>query len=371
MRAPSLIASVAVAGAAVALGALALVLSPGGLAEAAPADPNLRRILAPLPASRLSDYGLFTDASATRPSPGLIAYDLAVPLFSDYALKERYLYVPAGTKSVLEPDGSISFPTGTVLVKTFSLPADLRRPGESFRRIETRLLIRKTQGWVASTYLWDPDGHDAALSEVGAQIPHTFVDQSGASRSFTYAVPNRNQCKACHSLDGKLIPLGARARNLDHPLPTGEGEAENQLARWVRLGVLDRAPIRPPERPTLERRARAYLDVNCAHCHNPRGPANNSGLDLSFEQTEPEHLGFGKRPVAAGRGSADLLFDIDPGHPERSILLHRMASTDPAVMMPELGRALVHDEGVALIRDWISSLGPPPPTSEVQTGVKK
>jgi len=36
--------------------------------------------------------------------------------------------------------------------------------------------------------------------------------------------------------------------------------------------------------------------------------------------------------------------------------LHRMNSTEPAVMMPELGRKMIHKEGVALIRSWIASL---------------
>ena len=106
----------------------------------------------------------------------------------------------------------------------------------------------------------------------------------------------------------------------------------------------------------LEQRARAYLDVNCAHCHNPAGPAHTSGLDLSWSQSDPALWGVRKRPVAAGRGSAGFEFAIDPGQPERSILLHRMQSTDPGVMMPELGRQLVDDRAVQLMRDWIASM---------------
>jgi hypothetical protein len=106
----------------------------------------------------------------------------------------------------------------------------------------------------------------------------------------------------------------------------------------------------------LAERARAYLDVNCAHCHNPAGPAHASGLDLRWSQTDPALWGVMKRPVAAGRGSAGFEFAIEPGHPERSILLHRMASTDPGVMMPELGRQLVDERAVALMRDWIAGM---------------
>ena len=67
-------------------------------------------------------------------------------------------------------------------------------------------------------------------------------------------------------------------------------------------------------------------------------------------------LGVGKRPVAAGRGSGGLEVSIAPGHPEQSILVHRMESTEPGVMMPELGRSLRHEEGLKLIRDYVASL---------------
>ncbi|MGQ0531305.1 MAG: hypothetical protein ACT4OF_01265 [Caulobacteraceae bacterium] len=96
--------------------------------------------------------------------------------------------------------------------------------------------------------------------------------------------------------------------------------------------------------------------MNCAHCHNPQGPAHTSGLDLRWSQTDPAQWGVLKRPVAAGRGSVGFAFDIEPGHPERSILLYRMRSTDPSVMMPELGRQLVDERAAALIEQWIAGM---------------
>ena len=100
-------------------------------------------------------------------------------------------------------------------------------------------------------------------------------------------------------------------------------------------------------------RARAYLEVNCAHCHNPAGAASNSGLFLEAAQRDVTARGIGKPPVAAGRGSGGRLVDIAPGRPDESILLHRMTSTEPGVAMPELGRALPHDEALAMLRTWI------------------
>jgi hypothetical protein len=103
-------------------------------------------------------------------------------------------------------------------------------------------------------------------------------------------------------------------------------------------------------------RARAYLDVNCSHCHSPTGPANTTALDLRSANADLRRLGECKPPVAAGRGTGDRLFDIVPGKPDESILLYRMTSSEPGVMMPEMGRNTTHQEGVELIRAWIASM---------------
>jgi hypothetical protein len=109
----------------------------------------------------------------------------------------------------------------------------------------------------------------------------------------------------------------------------------------------------PGARDALDHRARSYLDVNCGHCHNPRGAADTSGLFLDMRESDPRRLGLCKPPVAAGRGSGGLAYSLLPGQPDASILSYRMRSTELDVMMPELGRTTVHREGVALIDDWI------------------
>lgn len=104
------------------------------------------------------------------------------------------------------------------------------------------------------------------------------------------------------------------------------------------------------------RRARAWLEINCASCHNPRGPARTSGLFLEYDQLEPTALGVCKPPVAAGRGSGGRAYGIVPGDPDASILTFRIESTELDIKMPELGRNLVDAEGVALIRAWIAAM---------------
>ncbi|MDX2235697.1 MAG: SO2930 family diheme c-type cytochrome [Hyphomonadaceae bacterium] len=335
---------------ALAAAALALLVGAAPQARGARADgegPNLSALLADAPSPLLSAYGLFRDPAAQAPNTGVTAYDVATPLFSDGALKRRFVYLPPGAQAVAAGEDVLDFPVGATLVKTFAFPADLRAPDDAVRLIETRLLIRRRDGWASAVYLWDADGREARLHVAGARVPVTTIDADGAARTIDYSVPNKNQCKGCHAVDGALAPIGPRPRHLD----TGD-----QLARWAAAGLVDAPLPRTPRPATLDAAARAYLDVNCAHCHNPRGPAGNSGLDLRFEQDDPARWGVNKRPVAAGRASGGHAFAIAPGAPDRSILLHRMESDDPGVMMPELGRTIVDREGVELVRRWIAAM---------------
>jgi uncharacterized repeat protein (TIGR03806 family) len=299
--------------------------------------------------AHLSDFGLFGDLRARTPAARLMRYDLETALFSDYAEKERYLYLPEGAQARYDPDKAFDLPVGAALVKTFGY-----RANGVFKPLETRLLLHRASGWVALPYVWNAAGTDADLKRAGTRIPVTFTDPSGTQRSISYAVPNQNQCKDCHALGGRVTPIGVKARYLNH---------NGQLEKLLAAGMLDRLP---PDAPRIARwddraapvedRARAYLEINCAHCHNPAGAASNSGLFLDWHQRDPGALGILKRPVAAGRGSGDRDFAIQPGAPDASILIYRMESTDPGIAMPELGRATVHKEGLALVREWIAEM---------------
>ncbi|ATY32789.1 SO2930 family diheme c-type cytochrome [Sphingomonas psychrotolerans] len=299
--------------------------------------------------TKLSDYGFFTDLAGEVPAARVIAYDLETPLFSDYAAKHRYLYVPAGLKARYAEDAAFDLPVGSAIIKTFGY-----RQAGKFKPLETRLLLRRARGWVALPYVWNTEGTDALLKRAGTRIPVEFTDPAGKPRSISYAVPNQNQCKDCHALSGAIAPIGVKARYLNH---------KGQLEKLLAAGMLDRLPADAPhiarwdDPPAkLEDRARAYLEINCAHCHNPAGAASNSGLFLDWRRNDPTALGIRKRPVAAGRGSGGREFAIQPGDPDASILIYRMESVDPGIAMPELGRATVHAEGVKLLREWIESM---------------
>lgn len=333
--------------AAVAAGlALASASPPPAVSDAA--------LMADEPAPTLADYGLFLDAGATRPTARVIGYGLNTELFSDHADKARFIYVPPGETISYRPEGVLAFPVGSALIKHFGFT----RADGTLDLIETRLLVHRADGWKAWPYVWNEGDSEAVLMKAGARLPVAGEDAKGLPLALDWKVPNINQCKGCHALGDELMPIGPKARNLN-----GVHDGENNLARLTRLGLLAGVPAHPPVMPdwrdgsaSLEGRARAYLDVNCGHCHNPVGPASNSGLFLTWKTPPGPALGIGKAPVAAGRGSGGRMVSIEPGMPNASILLYRMDSVEPGVMMPELGRTQRHEEAVALVRAWIEEM---------------
>ena len=325
---------------------------------------DMARLMSDTPAQTLQGYGLFEDARGWRPARGVTPYALNTPLFSDYAEKRRYVFLPPGAAMTYRDRGVMDIPVGGALIKTFGYRRDQRDASEQARPVETRLLIHRSSGWAALTYVWNAEGTEAVLKRAGASLKVGFVDTNGVPRAIDYVVPNVNQCKQCHSVDGRLSPIGPKARNLNGAYDYGSG-VENQLDHLAKAGLLKAAPAtasiaRTPVWDDLaepvDGRARAYLDINCGHCHSRAGFASNSGLFLELEETDMSAFGVGKRPVAAGRASGGLEFAIAPGDPDHSIIVHRMASTEPGVMMPQLGRSVPHAEGLALVRAYIAQM---------------
>jgi uncharacterized repeat protein (TIGR03806 family) len=334
--------------------AAALLAAALLVASAAPPAVNDAVLAGAAAPTSLAETGLFLDDGAARPNARVIPYGLATPLFSDHADKARFLYVPEGKTARYAGEGLLDIPVGSVLIKHFGFA----RADGSLDLIETRLLVHQADGWKAWPYVWNADDSAATLKRAGARIAVTGHDGAGKPIALDWQVPNVNQCKGCHASGSALVPIGPKARNLNHDF-----QGENNLARLSRLGLVNGVPENAPRLPdwkdageTFEHRARAYLDVNCGHCHKPDGPASNSGLFLTWETPVGPHIGIGKGPVAAGRGSGGRMVSIDPGHPDRSILVYRMESAEPGVMMPELGRTQPDEAGVALVRDWIAAM---------------
>ena len=368
------------------IAALALIAALLGSCTRTP--PPVRYFAEGMP-QKLSDWHLLiSDGRRLALNARVVPYDLNTPLFSDYAHKLRTIWMPPGVSATYAPEAAFDFPVGTVISKTFYFPLpdggwDGRRVartdpaasglvGETLdlrrvRLVETRLLIRRETGWLALPYVWDADQRDATLQRVGALISLDLVDASGKTEGLAYQVPDQNQCASCHNTDNlarTLQPIGLKARHLNREFDYAAGRG-NQLEKLAAAGYLAQAPAAAAipravdardAQADLGARARAYLDINCGHCHSAKGPANTSGLFLDVAHEPGIHFGFCKQPVAAGKGTGNRLYDIKPGDAAGSVLLYRMESTDPAVMMPELGRSIAHAEGARLVGQWIDSL---------------
>lgn len=312
---------------------------------------------------KLSSYGFFKlPLAKLEPVEDVVPYDLNTALFSNYAEKLRFVKLPQGISANYNDSVVFDFPPGTIFIKNFYYPIDFRKPEKGRRILETRLLVLEETGWEAYPYIWNSDQTDAVYDPAGETLNISYTDKNGKKVNTPYVIPNKNQCKGCHIKDQDMMPIGPAARHLNKDFHYAAGW-ENQLGYWQRTGILTAVPELPaipklpvwddPASGSLDGRARAYLDVNCGHCHSRSGPGSTSGLFLDIHETDAAHLGVNKSPVAAGRGSGNLQFDITPGQPQNSILVFRMKTNDPAIAMPEIGREQIHKEGVALIEEWI------------------
>lgn len=347
--------------------------------------------LAPAPAERepspfprkLSETGLFASTKDHAPAPGVMAYSVNAPLWSDHAYKERFLALPGDSKIEFEaieypqpapgaPHGW-RFPDGTVAVKTFSLEMERGNPA-SCRRLETRILHFEQlagseevgdQYWRGYTYVWNDEQTDAELLDsAGRDQVFTIADAAapGGKREQTWHFPSRAECTLCHTMAAKYV-LGLNTLQLNRDHDYG-GVTANQLATFEHIGLFSKPLPKPPEAlpklvdyrdPSLDaaRRARSYLHANCSHCHMKWGGGNASFQllatlptdELGIVNMRPAHGDFG---IREGR----LLV---PGDPDKSILHYRMSKLGLG-RMPHVASSVVDAEAMNLIRDWIEGL---------------
>lgn len=288
----------------------------------------------------LSSYHVFQGImSDLIPSDDFKLLELSSTLFTDYAYKQRLVKVPSGMQMTRLNDNSIDFPDGTILTKTFFYFYDERDPCSGKKMIETRLLIKNNNTWNAATYIWNESQTDATLHINGLNIPISWINKYGLSRSTIYQVPSRNQCISCHQSNLRMKPLGTKLRNLNLNVERN-GSTINQLIYLQNTGVLNKFSINQIDQivnyndlnASNSERGRAYLEMNCAHCHNPTGwelPASE-GFDFRYETPLNQTGILGQQD--------NIITLISNGE------------------MPFLGTTVIDDEGIELLIQYIESL---------------
>ena len=311
---------------------------------------------------KLSEYRLFDAAQNPRinpRSPG-IAYRLNSALFTDFANKYRYVFIPPGEQATYLAQEAFNFPVGTVLVKVFALP----QSASSDAIMEIRLLIHRTRGWIGLAYRWQ-EGEENGVLDLNGENITTQVWHDDHFSELTYNIPSAGNCKICHQFNvndtSLMTPIGPKARLLNLSLQTQDGSI-NQLQWWQQLGLLinlpedsstiEFAPDWHDEHYALQNRAKAYLDINCSHCHRDEGAAALSGLRLEYWRELSYQHGI-CNPAHGWRGGG---YDIWPGNGDVSSLPLRMELTAATDRMPPIGRSLTDQAAVDLMRTWINSL---------------
>ena len=311
------------------------------------------------PPSLLSETGIFKSLATMEVVEGFIEYDVNLALWSDNAIKRRWIAIPDDELIQFDPTAPWNFPQGSVLVKHFEMEL-LEGDPNSRRALETRILIHRQEGWQGFTYRWNEQGNDANLLTGREQEPITIELENGASRTQLYEYPSRTDCLACHTeAAGRVLGVTTRQINRDFNYPK---RTDNQLRSWNHIGLFSQdigSYLQYEQLPALEdteqsvaSRSRAYLEVNCAMCHQP-GATSPVPLDLSYD-TALENMGIVNVEPQAGDLGIDGAKLFVPADPSRSLLLQRMLTTG-ADRMPPLSSHLVDENATSVIGQWITS----------------
>lgn len=316
-----------------------------------------------VPYSKISDYNFFkTPISDLNPVYGVLPFQPASQLFSDYAKKSRFIWMPDNVSGNYVADDQVfDFPNGTVLIKNFYYENVL--PSNSKKIIETRLMIRKANEWIFANYIWNEDQSEAFYDQgmKGETLPIEWVE-NGQTKSTNYKIPNENECFMCHYANNKKIPIGSKPQNLNFAINFADG-IKNQIEKLKEFGYINTeipANINSiidynDSSKSLDLRARSYLEINCANCHRDGGYAAFYPVRLNFTP-KADHLalGFCLEPnITYTVPEASHIFY--PGDHTKSAVFYRMNSLDPTVKMPMIGTTMIHNEGVSLINNWINS----------------
>jgi putative heme-binding domain-containing protein len=331
---------------------------------------------------QLSETGLFARVKDHMPAPGVVPFSINAEQWADHAVAERFVALP-GTATVKMYDkfvairdggfysGQVFLPKDGVLAKTLSLEMEAGNP-QSRRRLETQILHFDGSAWNAYTFAWNDDQTDAALVPA-AGMERTFIvkdrEAPGGKRRQAWHFQSRAQCITCHNpWAGYALAFNPLQLNKTHSYGA---VVDDQLRVLKDLGLvaffqssgnkgtnLDTAPpgrlANPHDaRADLNERARSYLHVNCAHCHQ-FGAGGTALIDLRYTLPLARTNAVKVTPV---QGAFDInpAYILAPGDPYGSTMYYRMAKLGPG-RMPHIGSEIVDERGVRLMHDWIRQL---------------
>ncbi len=311
------------------------------------------------PYEKLSDYQFFKgEMKALNPVYGVLPYEPISTLFTDYAQKKRFVWMPKNSKATYQSDGSIlNFPEGAILIKNFYYDTVL--PHHSPEIIETRMMIKKSDQWIFANYIWNEAQSEAYLDLEGENRQISFL-HNGETKVAQYQIPTESECGVCHKLYEDKVPIAVKPQSLNAMYNYEEG-VQNQLEYWKEFGYLNSYPDNietvvdwKDQSEPLEKRVRSYIDVNCAHCHTDGAHCDYTQMRFLYQDTtDLENIGvclFSENTIPG------YPYIIQAGNANRSALSYRLHSTDQSFRMPQLGRSLQHEEAVAIIDEWINSL---------------
>lgn len=318
--------------------------------------------LTQVPYQKLSDYVFFEgELKKQKPVYGVLPFEPISTLFTDYALKKRFVWIPKDSKASYTSDSKIfNFPTGTALIKNFYYENVL--PENQTKIIETRLMIKKEDGWIFANYVWNDEQTEAYLDLEGSYVNLSW-NQNGETKQTNYRIPSEPECLTCHKKDEKAVPIGTKPQHLNSLYTYADG-SQNQLMKWVEFGYLEGTGLpqniqslvdwKDTSQP-LELRVRSYIDINCAHCHAEGSHCDYRPIRLAFHETEnPTNLGVCVTPDEYINSA--ITYIVAPGNHQRSAMYYRLTTNEENLRMPLLGRTLVHEEATEVIKEWINSL---------------
>ena len=320
----------------------------------------------PLPAL-LSQTGVFTNLATLAPDPGLIPYTVNSPLWSDAAVKTRWIALATNATVSFATNGEWAFPNGVVFVKHFALATNDTNPSQ-LKRLETRVLVIGTNGLAyGAGYKWRADNSDADLVQTFTNENITIQTATG-TRTQLWSYPGRSDCLTCHTVAaGSVLGVKTRQLNGNYSYPA-LGTNDNQLRVWNQYNLFSQ-PISEAAIPTysktvpigdtnatLATRVRSYLDSNCAHCHRPGGGVQ-ANFDARFD-TPLASQGIISGPVQNTQGISNVLV-VTTGDLMHSLLYLRDNSVGTALQMPPLAKNVVDTNYIAVLAQWITTLVPP------------